>query len=403
MKQSDGPIGRPGLNTINQQPRVRQPSGARPRVVIVGAGLIGLAIAWRLSQRGASVVLYDQGEAGRGASHAAAGMLAACAEAEPGEGALVTLCRNSQARWPGFASELEAETGLSVDLRTEGTLVVAPTADDRARLHHQLELQREWKLPTEWISPAELRRREPHLAPMTGAMFCAEDHQVDNRKVVAALLAAVRARGIAIHEHTPVREIAVNGGRISHLIVDGGEHVTADHVVLAAGPWSRSIAGVPAEARVPVRPIKGLMLSLQMPVAMPILHHVLWAPGVYLVPRLDGRLLIGATVEEKGFDTTVTAGGVLALLEAAWRALPTIEELPVADMWVGHRPGSRDDAPIIGESGVAGLIHATGHHRNGVLLAPLTADAVAGLVLDGVSDPAIAGFGIDRFAANVAA
>ena len=367
---------------MKQDPIQDHMHNGRPKVAIIGAGLIGLSIAWRLAQRGADVTLYDSGEAGRGASHAAAGMLAACAEAEPGEGPLVALCRNSQARWPAFAAELEAETGLSVELRTEGTLVVAPTADDRARLHHQLELQREWSLPTQWISPAELRRLEPHLAPMTGAMLCPEDHQVENRKAVAALLAAVRGRGIAIHEHTPVREIAVSGGRVSHLVVGqgegSGERVTADHVVLAAGPWSRTIAGVPVEARVPVRPIKGLMLSLQMDAANPILRHVLWAPGVYLVPRLDGRLLIGATVEEKGFDTTVTAGGVLALLEAAWRALPTIEELPVADMWVGHRPGSRDDAPIIGHSGIAGLIHATGHHRNGVLLAPLTADAVAG-------------------------
>jgi glycine oxidase len=147
----------------------------------------------------------------------------------------------------------------------------------------------------------------------------------------------------------------------------------------------------------PVRPIKGQMLALRMDKAAPLVRHVIWGPGIYLVPRLDGRLIVGATVEEKGFDSTLTAGGLLTLLEAAWRAVPAIEELPIDEMWVGHRPGSRDDAPILGPAPLDGLIYATGHHRNGILLAPVTADTIARLVLDGTLDPAIRPFGIERF------
>jgi glycine oxidase len=177
----------------------------------------------------------------------------------------------------------------------------------------------------------------------------------------------------------------------------------ADTVVLAAGAWSRQIEGLPPELRPPVRPIKGQLVALQMDPAAPLVRHVVWAPNVYMVPRNDGRLLLGATVEEKGFDATLTAGGVLTLLEAAWRAIPAIEELPIAEMWVGHRPGSRDDAPILGPAPVDGLVYATGHHRNGILLTPVTADAIARLVLEGADDPALAPFGVQRFARAQAA
>jgi glycine oxidase len=169
-------------------------------------------------------------------------------------------------------------------------------------------------------------------------------------------------------------------------------------VVLAAGAWSRGIAGLARELRPPVRPIKGQMLSLQMDPSSPLLNHVLWAPGVYMVPRRDGRLICGATVEEKGFDTALTAGGLLTLLDAAWRAVPAIEELAIDEMWVGHRPGSRDDAPILGPASLEGLVYATGHHRNGILLAPVTADTIAQFVLDGSVTPAIRPFSIERFA-----
>ena len=375
-----------------------------PTVAIIGAGVIGLGIAWRLAARGAPVMVFDKGAAGAGASHAAAGMLAACAEAEPGEDALVTLGRESQARWPAFAAELEQASGVDVGLRSEGSLVLALTADDQARLNHQLVFQQQLGLPLQWISAAETRRREPHLAgKLAGAVFSPEDTQVDNRKLSAGLRIAAESAGATIHEHRPVSAISSHAGRVDGVVLADGTKTAADVVVLAAGAWSRSIAGVPADLRPPVRPIKGQMLALRMDAAAPLLNHVVWAPGAYLVPRRDGRLIIGATVEEKGYDTALTAGGLLTLLEAAWRAVPAVEELPIDEMWVGHRPGSRDDAPILGAGPLEGLIYATGHHRNGILLTPITADAIARLVLDGAAEAVIRPFGIERFDSRRAA
>ena len=371
---------------------------SKPSVAIIGAGVIGLGIAWRLAARGVSVAVFDKGVSGAGASHAAAGMLAACAEAEPGEEALVTLGRVSQARWPAFAAELKQASGVDVGLRPEGTLVVALTSDDQARLSHQLTFQQKLGLPLQWISAAETRRREPHLAgKLAGAVFSPEDTQVDNRKLAAALRIAAEAAGASIREHLEVKTISSDAGRVDGIVLADGTKVGADVVVLAAGAWSRSIDGLAPELRPPVRPIKGQMLALRMDPAAPLLTHVVWAPGAYLVPRLDGRLLVGATVEEKGYDTSLTAGGILTLLEAAWRVVPAVEELPIDEMWVGHRPGSRDDAPILGTGPIDGLIYATGHHRNGILLTPVTADAIAQLVLEGAADPAIRPFGIERF------
>lgn len=372
---------------------------AKPKVGIIGAGVVGLGVAWRLAARGATVEVFDRGLAGAGATHAAAGMLAACCEAEPGEEALVALGRDSQARWPAFAAELMQATGIDVELRTEGTLIVALTADDQARLQHQLVFQHKLGLPLEWISAAETRRREPHLAgKLAGAVWSPQDHQVENRKLAPALRMAAEQAGATIREHTPVKEISVNGARADGIILEDGSKIAADVVVLAAGAWSRMIGGLAPELRPPVRPIKGQMIALRMDRDSPLINHVVWAPGLYLVPRRDGRLIVGATVEEKAFDMTLTAGGVLSLLEAAWRTVPAIEELPIEEMWVGHRPGSRDDAPILGPGPMRGLIYATGHHRNGILLAPVTADAIARLVLDGTVEPVIRPFGIERFA-----
>ena len=377
---------------------------SKPNVAIIGAGVIGLAIAWRLAARGTPVRVFDRGAAGAGAGHAAAGMFAACAEAEPGEEALVALGRESQARWPAFAAELLAASGIDVELRPEGTLLLALTADDQARLTHQLVFQQKLGLPLQWISASDTRRREPHLAgKLAGAVFSPEDTQVDNRKLVAALRVAAEAAGASVSEYQPVSAISSRGGRVDGIILGDDTKVAADVVVLAAGAWARSIEGVDAKLRPPVRPIKGQMLALRMDAAAPLLSHVVWAPGAYLVPRRDGRLLVGATVEEKGYDTSLTAGGILTLLEAAWRAVPAIEELAIDEMWVGHRPGSRDDAPILGAGPVDGLIYATGHHRNGILLAPITAHAIARLILDGVVEAVIRPFGIERFGLLAAA
>src|SRR5213078_3607555 len=216
-----------------------------PTALIIGAGVIGLGIAWRLAQRGAAVTVFDRAAAGSGASHAAAGMLAACAEAEPGEENLVALGRESQARWPAFAAELNAASGIDVELREEGTLVVALTADDQARLAHQLVFQQKLGLPLQWIAAAETRRREPHLAgKLAGAVWSPQDHQVDNRKLAQALRVAAEKAGANVREHTAVKDISLAGGRADGVVLADGTKIFADAVVLAAGAWSRSIGGL---------------------------------------------------------------------------------------------------------------------------------------------------------------
>jgi glycine oxidase len=350
-----------------------------------------------LAQAGCAVDVFERGQAGRGASWAAAGMLAAGLEAEPGEQALYALNRASQELWPDFAAELEAASGLAVGLRREGTLMLALTRDDAARLKFNFDFQRGLGVPLEWLSAAEARRREPHLTPhLAAAVFSPADHQVDNRLLVNALVCALARAGGTLHENSAVEALELAGGRVAGVTV-ADRHHAADTVVLAAGAWSNAIAGLPREALPPVRPVKGQMLALQMDPAAPLLCHVVWAPKAYLVPRDDGRLLIGATVEECGFDPAQTAGGMLALLDGAWRTIPGIEDLPIAEQWVGFRPGSRDDAPLLGASGIDGLVYATGHYRNGILLTPITARAVAHYILTGETEAAIAPFRLDRF------
>jgi glycine oxidase len=364
--------------------------------------VIGLGIDWRLAQAGCSVTVYDRGMAGRGASWAAAGMLAAAVETEPGEEPLLPLALESQRLWPDFASELEAASGVSVEYRGEGTMVVALNRDDAAALRHSFDFQKGLGLDLHWLTAAQAREREPHLKPgIAAAVWSPRDHQVENRLLGRALAAAARRAGVELIEDCPVREITVRGGRACGVVTERGADA-ADFVVLAAGAWSREIGGIPPAHRPPVRPIKGQMMALQMDSAAPLLRHVLWLPRGYLVPRLDGRLVIGATVEERGFDERLTAGGLLALLDGAWRAVPTIEELPVAETWVGFRPGSRDDAPMLGPCGLDRLVIATGHHRNGILLTPVSAAVVSAYILTGMLPETARPFSPERFAANPA-
>ncbi len=371
-----------------------------PRIAIIGGGVIGLSIGWRLAQAGSRVDLFERGEAGRGASWAAAGMLAAGIEAEPGEEALTMLNRQSQALWPGFATELEAASGMSVGLRREGTLWAALTRDDAAQLRFQFEFQRGIGVNLQWLGGADARAREPHLhSNVPAAVFSPDDHQVDNRLVAEALARAFTRAGGHLHEGRPVTALDVEAGRVTGVRL-GNARVAAECVVLAAGAWSPDLPGLPEAARPPVRPVKGQMLALAMDPSAPLLSHVVWTRRAYLVPRLDGRLIVGATTEERGFDRKLTAGGMLALLDGAWRAVPGVEELEIVESWAGFRPGSRDDAPVLGVSGVPGLVLATGHHRNGILLTPITATAISRTILDGETHPAIVPFGLERFAAG---
>ncbi len=348
------------------------------------------------------MTVYDRGEAGHGASWAAAGMLAAAVETEPGEEALLALALESQLLWPDFVRELEIASGVPVEYRDEGTIVVALNRDDAAQLRHSYEFQKGLGLDLHWLTAAEARKKEPHLKPgLAAAVWSPRDHQVENRLLGRALALAARRAGVELVEHCPVRDIIVNGGRATGIVSERGRD-PADIVVLAAGAWSREVGGIPPAYLPPVRPIKGQMLALQMDPAAPLLRHVLWLPRGYLVPRRDGRLVIGATVEERGFDARLTAGGLLALIEGAWRAVPAIEELPIAEMWVGFRPGSRDDAPMLGPSGIDGLVIAAGHHRNGILLTPVSAAVVSTYILTGQLPEIAAAFSPERFAAGAA-
>jgi len=369
----------------------------RPRTVVIGGGVNGLGIAWMLARAGCTVDVFDAGEPGAGASRAAAGMLAAGAEAEPGEEALTQLGRMSQRLWPEFAEAVHAASGIDPEYRTDGLLVAAITHDEAARVSWNYQYQQGQGVRLDWLTGAQLREREPHLTRNVQAgVVSPDDHQVNNRALVQGLRRAAEGAGARIHAHAPVEAVVSQGGRATGVRA-GGETLDAEAVVLAAGAWSRGIAGVPEAARPPVRPVKGQMLSLRMDPEAPLLRHVLWAPTVYLVPRRDGTLVVGGTVEENGFDTTITAGGLYAILQAAWRAVPAIEELPVVETWVGFRPTSRDDAPILGRASVEGLWLATGHHRNGILLAPVTARAVAAEILGAERVDEIAPFGPERF------
>jgi glycine oxidase len=372
-------------------------------IAIIGGGVCGLGIGWRLAQAGRAVTVFDRGQAGWGATWAAAGMLAPQVEAEPSEETLLALLLEARDMWAGFTAEVEAASEIAIGYRDEGTLVVAHDRDDVERLRARYDYLRDQGLDLEWISGGEAREREPHLAPgVRAAMFSALDHQVDNRLLARALREAYLRAGGDLRENMPVLEIVRDGGRVAGVRTED-ETLGADTVVLAAGPWSRDIGGLPEALRPPVRPLKGQMLAVQMPRGGPLLERVVWGPAIYLVPRGDGRLLIGATVEEMGFDASLTAGGMMDLLREAWETLPGIYDLPVVESWAGFRPASPDDAPILGPTALDGLIMATGHHRNGILLAPITARAVADCVLSGETPASIAGFGLDRFDDGAAA
>ncbi|MEV0229023.1 glycine oxidase ThiO [Nonomuraea sp. NPDC050786] len=345
--------------------------------VIVGAGVVGLSAAWRLARDGLPVTLVDPAPAS-GASHAAAGMLAPVSEVSYTEVPLLRLGAASLRRWPGFAAELAADAGLpgveALDLRSDGTLDVAFGADDLAALDELAAYMEKLELPVERLSGRECRRLEPMLAPsVRGGLLAPGDAWVDPRRVTAALLAALDRLGVPL-VRARVGELLRDGGRVTGVRFDDGGEVRAERVVLAAGAWSAGLAGVP------VRPVKGQIMRLRSP--QPLLTRcvrgTVHGTPVYLVPRGDGELVVGATQEEMGFDTRVTAGGLYELLRDARELVPGVTELEIADVVAGLRPGTPDNLPVIGPSGTPGLALATGHHRGGVLLAPLTADILRG-------------------------
>lgn len=372
------------------------------RVIIVGGGVIGLGIGWQLAKAGCTVSIYERDRAGQAASWAAAGMLAPHAEVHFEERALLKLGVQSCRMYPEWVAELEADSQMGVGYRAEGTLIVGVDRDDARELEHLYESQQLLNLKVEWLTGAEAREMEPLLSPkITAAIWSRDDHQVDNRAMVNALIEAYRNANGMLHENTPVDKIEIANGKAEGIWVKGNLE-EADAIVLAAGCWSSDIDGLPKAVQPPVRPVKGQMLALQMEEGI-VLHKVIRAPrakyptDVYLVPKDDGRLVIGATNEEMDFDTRLTAGGLFELLRGTWEAVPGIYDLPVLETWTGLRPGSRDNAPILGETSVENLIMATGHYRNGILLTPVTAREIASLILTGEDSETIAPFQLSRF------
>ncbi|WUS96588.1 glycine oxidase ThiO [Streptomyces sp. NBC_00708] len=370
-------------------------------VLVIGGGIIGLVTAWRAARRGLSIALADPGPGG-GAARVAAGMLAAVTELHYGEEMLLGLNLASARRYPSFTAELEEASGRDIGFRACGTLAVALDADDRAHLRELHELQRRSGLESEWLTGRECRRLEPMLAPgVRGGLRVDGDHQVDPRRLAAALLTACERAGVVFHRRRADR-LSVVADRAVGAVLDDGTEVSADQVVLAAGSFSGRLAGVPAHVLPPVRPVKGQVLRLTVPPAYaPFLSRTVRAvvrgSHVYLVPRENGELVVGATTEEMGWDTTVTAGGVYELLRDAHELVPGITELPLTETRAGLRPASPDNAPLLGRTALPGLHLATGHGRNGVLLTPVTGDAMAALLADGELPEAARPFSPGRF------
>ncbi|WBO66859.1 glycine oxidase ThiO [Streptomyces camelliae] len=373
-------------------------------VLVIGGGIIGLVTAWRAAQRGLTPAVVDP-EPGGGAARVAAGMLAAVTELHYGEETLLALNLESARRYPAFAAELTELTGHDLGYRRCGTLQVALDADDRAHLRELHALQQRSGLESEWLSGRECRRLEPMLAPgVRGGLRVDGDHQIDPRRLAAALVVACERAGVVFHRAWAER-LDVVGGRAAGVTTADGTQLRAGRVVLAAGSLSGRLAGVPEGLLPPVRPVKGEVLRLTVPRRYaPFLSRTVRAMvrggHVYLVPRENGELVVGATSEELGWDTTVTAGGVYELLRDAHELVPGITELPLTETRAGLRPGSPDNAPLLGPSGLDGLLLATGHYRNGVLLTPVTGDVMAQLLADGELPEEARPFTPQRFGAD---
>lgn len=360
-------------------------------VIVIGAGAIGTAIAWRCAQRGLSVTLVDPDPA-RGAWNTAAGMLAPITELHYTESALLRLNLDSMARYPAYAAELADATGLPTGYRECGTLEVAWDGADLRALRELHDFGTSLGLRSQLVTARELRGLEPALAPgLPGGLLAEFDHQVDPRLLHAAQLRAATNAGVTLRASAARPDL--RDGRVRGALLDDGTALGADTVVLAAGAWSAQLADVP------VRPVKGQTLRLRVPPGdgpARVVRGAVRGNPVYVVPRGDGRIVVGASSEEAGFDTAPRAGAVYELLRDAQTVLPMLGEAVLEEVSTGLRPGSPDNGPLIGAAGAEGLVYATGHFRNGILLAPVTADAVAQLVAEGTVPEVAAAFAPGR-------
>jgi glycine oxidase len=342
--------------------------------------VIGLSCAWRAARRGMRVCVLERDRVAAGASGVAAGMLAPVGEASWGEDDLLALSLASHRLWPRFASELADDSGLEPGHLSNGALHVALDRDEAEQLRHRHQQHRRLELPSRWLRARECRDLEPGLAPsVAGGVLADDEASVDPAALCAALAAALERRGGSIETRAEVAGAELDG-EAARLATSDGRAFEAAAVVLAAGCWSGSLDWLEPAARPRVRPVKGEILTLRGPAGDPVCSRMIVTERVYLVPRADGRLIVGATIEERGFDTTVTAGGALELLREAYRALPETAELELVEARAGLRPGTPDNRPLIGRGATDRLLVATGHFRNGVLQAPVTAEAVVSLL-----------------------
>lgn len=350
--------------------------GAPSDVAVIGGGLIGTGVAFELARRGAVVTVYDRTEPGRAASWAGAGMLAPYSEALT-DPELHRLCEASLRAYPEFVADLRTRTGVDAKLQHEGTLHVALDEDAAARLPATAAVLRAHGAEVTVLDRRGALEREPMLGrEVRGAAFVANEAHVDNRRLSRALVAACTQLGVRF---AAAGEIALEADarRVRGIRTEHG-FVATGAVVNAAGAWAGCLAGVPATAQVAVRPIAGEMLALAVPKGFA--RGLVWSGHVYLVPRNDGRLLIGATVLDRGFDKRVTARGVGELLAVALRAAPSLGAFALVETWAGLRPASHDGRPYLGATSIDGYFVAAGHYRNGILLAPITARAVAAVI-----------------------
>ena len=347
-------------------------------VAIIGGGAIGLAVGWRALQRGLRVTLLERGQVGQETSRVAAGMIAPIAEAHPSEPALLALATESARLYPRFVEELMQASGHDPLYRRFGTLLVARDGDEAAALERELAFRQSLGLPVRRLRASEARALEPALAPtLRLGLEIPDDHAIDPRGLTTALQIAFERAGGVLRTETEAAELALEGDRVTGIRLASGELLMAAQVVVAAGPWSGRLRGLPAGTSVPIRPVKGQILSLHDPNGPGLLERVLRMQPGYLVPRGDGRYVLGATLEERGYDTTVTVEAVFELLRDAIELVPGAGELVIDELVAGIRPGTPDNAPILGAGALAGLFWATGHYRHGILLAPITAELIS--------------------------
>src|SRR5713226_263108 len=369
-------------------------SGATADVVIVGGGVIGLTIARALRQRGVrDVTLIERGRLGAEASWAAGGILGPQIEADQTDDFFQLACA-SRDLYPAFATALRAETGVDVELDTSGTLYLGFSQKDENELWRRFEWQKHAGLSVELLNAGEARALEPCIsAKVCCALRFPKDVQVENRKLLEALATANEKLGVRLSTDCEVRAVRIEQERVCAVETSRGV-VSAPIVVLAAGAWT-SFINLPGASRIEIEPVRGQMLCFE---ARPqIARHVIYSSRGYLVPRRDGRVLAGSTAERAGFDKRVTDEGINGIKSMAIEIAPTIAGLPLVSSWAGFRPRAADDLPVLGPcAGIKGLIYATGHHRNGILLAPITGELIAETIVEGAASPMIAAFSPNR-------